>query len=106
MLCKNPFESLIDLWLVVHIIIFISKCIKNVIDSKLFLQEKNVFLYATTCSLGQFDEKLNHMKISKFWKFETKGYKENDSFKNHLASSLYSLSSKFLSLNASHMCKK
>jgi hypothetical protein len=81
----------------------ILKCIKNVIDSKLFLQERNVFLYATTCSLGQLDEKINHMKISKL---ETKGYKENDSFLNHLANSLYSLSSKFLSLNASHMCKK
>jgi hypothetical protein len=46
------------------------------------------------------------MKISKFWKFEAKGYKENDSFKNHLASSLYSLNSKNIYLNASHMCKK
>jgi len=80
MLCKNPFESLIDLWLIVHVIIFISKCIKNVVDSKFLLQEKNVFLYATTCSLGQLDEKINHMKISKFRKFEIKGYKENDSF--------------------------
>jgi len=31
-------------------------------------------------SLGQFDEKINQMKIPKSWNFETKGYKRNDSF--------------------------
>jgi hypothetical protein len=30
--------------------------------------------------LGQFDEKIDHMKNSKSWDFETKGYKGNDSF--------------------------
>jgi hypothetical protein len=33
-----------------------------------FFSKNHTFLYATTCSLSQFDEKINHMKISKFWK--------------------------------------
>jgi hypothetical protein len=41
------------------------------------LLKEHVFLYATTCSLGQLDEKINHMKISKSCNFETKGCKEN-----------------------------
>jgi hypothetical protein len=38
---------------------------------------KHVFLYAITSSLGQLDEKKNHMKISKSWNIETKGCKGN-----------------------------
>jgi len=41
----------------------------NAIDFKKNLQEKKVSLFATTCSLGQFDEKINHTKISKVFKF-------------------------------------
>jgi hypothetical protein len=41
---------------------------------------KNLSFYATTCSLGQFDEKINHMNLFKSWNFETNGYKGNDSF--------------------------
>jgi hypothetical protein len=29
------------------------------------LQKKDVFVDATTCSLGELDEQINHMKISK-----------------------------------------
>jgi hypothetical protein len=46
------------------------------------------------------------MKISKYLNFETKGQKGNDSFINNLATVLYPLGSKFLALNACHMCKK
>jgi len=45
----------------------------NAIDFKKNLQEKKVSLFATTCSLGQFDEKINHTKISKVFKFWSKG---------------------------------
>jgi hypothetical protein len=48
--------------------------------SKFFLQENNVSLYVITCSLGQFDEKINHTKISKSSYFEIMGCKGNDSF--------------------------
>jgi hypothetical protein len=33
------------------------------IDFKKKLKEKKVSLFATTCSLGQFDEKLNHKEF-------------------------------------------
>jgi hypothetical protein len=33
--------------------------------SKLLYKKKHVYLYATTCSSGQLDEKISHMKISK-----------------------------------------
>jgi hypothetical protein len=45
--------------------------------SKYIYRKKHVSLYATTCSLCQFDEK-NQMKIKKFSNFEIKGYKGND----------------------------
>jgi len=45
-------------------------------------------------------------EISKSLNFETNGFKGIDSFLNHLASFLYSLNSKFLALNANHMCRK
>jgi len=32
------------------------------------------------CSLGELAKKLNHTKNLKFWKFEGKSYKTNDSF--------------------------
>ncbi len=44
------------------------------------LQEKKVSFSATTCSLGQFDEKINPTKISKSSNFEVLGCKGNDSF--------------------------
>jgi len=47
-------------------------------SSKNIYKKNHVSFYATTCSLGQFDEKINHMKISNFWNFETKDYKRND----------------------------
>lgn len=53
---------------------------KNAIDFKFFLQEKYGFLDAITCLEGKLDEKNIYIKISKFWNFETKGCKENDSF--------------------------
>ncbi len=43
-------------------------------------QKNNVSLFATTYSLGQFDEKINHTKISKSSYFEVMGCKGNDSF--------------------------
>jgi hypothetical protein len=47
---------------------------------QIFKQENHASFYATTCSLNQFDEKISHMKILKFWNFETKGCKGNESF--------------------------
>jgi hypothetical protein len=44
------------------------------------LQEKNVSLSPTTCSFDQFDEKINHTKISKSSNFELMGCKRNDFF--------------------------
>jgi len=35
------------------------------IDFKLFVQEKHVLFEANMSSLGEFDEKTNHIKISK-----------------------------------------
>jgi hypothetical protein len=35
------------------------------IDFKLFVQEKHVLFKASMCSLGELDEKTNHIKISK-----------------------------------------
>jgi len=40
------------------------------IDFKLFVQEKHVFFKANMCSLSEFDEKTNHIKISKLLNFE------------------------------------
>ncbi len=56
------------------------KCLHLAIDFKLFVQEKNVSFYVSTCSLGGVDEKTNYIKISKAWNFEPKGYKGEDSF--------------------------
>jgi hypothetical protein len=42
--------------------------------------KKPCFPYAITCSLGQLHDKINHMKISNFWDFETKVYKGHDYF--------------------------
>jgi len=50
------------------------------IDFKLFVQEKHVFFKANMCSLSEFDEKTNHIKISKLLNFEWNGCKG----KNHL----------------------
>jgi hypothetical protein len=36
--------------------------------------------FAITCSLNQFDEQINHTKISKSLNFEVMGCKGNDSF--------------------------
>ncbi len=52
-------------------------------------KKKKTWFYATTCSLGQFDEKINHMKISKSWILKTKGCKGNDSFIKSLADYIY-----------------
>ncbi len=82
MLCKSPFKSLIVLWLVLCITFFYKG--NNAIDFKLFVQEKQVSIYAITHSLGQLDEKKNQMKIFKSWNFKTKGYKGNHSFKKLL----------------------
>ncbi len=49
------------------------------IDFKLFVQEKHVLFKASMCSLGELDEKKNHIKISKPWNFESNGYKGKDS---------------------------
>jgi hypothetical protein len=35
------------------------------IDFSLFVQEKRVLFQASMCSLGELDEKTNHIKISK-----------------------------------------
>jgi len=35
------------------------------IDFKLFAQEKHVLFKTSMCSLGELDEKTNHIKISK-----------------------------------------
>jgi hypothetical protein len=78
MLYKNHFES----FTILITIFFLSaknNASNNTIDFKQNLQEKNVSLFATTCSLDQFDEKINHTKISKSSNFEIMGCKGNDS---------------------------
>jgi hypothetical protein len=52
--------------------------LNDAIDFKLFIQETFVPLYVTTCSLGQFEEKINHINIPKSWNFEINNYKGND----------------------------
>lgn len=61
----------------------------------IFLEQNHVSLYASTYSLGGFDEKINHIKRL-----------QGREFFNHLASCLYSLYSQFLVLGIGHMCKK
>jgi len=41
---------------------------------------KNAPFYESTCSLDELDDKPNHTKMWKFWKFERKGCK----VRNHL----------------------
>jgi hypothetical protein len=74
--------------------------------SILFYFLNHVFLHATTCSLRQFDEKLNHIKILKFWNFHTKIARKMILLLNHLASFLYSLGSNFIILNVCQKHKK
>ncbi len=50
------------------------------IDFKKFVQEKHVLFKASMYSLGELDEKTNHIKISKAWNFEPNGCKGEDSF--------------------------
>ncbi len=71
------------------------------IDFKCFVKENQVFLYATTCSLSQFDEKINHYEI-----LRKKITRKKMFLLKHLAKFLYSLGSKFLILNVGQMCKK
>jgi hypothetical protein len=44
------------------------------------LQEKPTLFKASMCSLGELDEKANHIKISKTWNFEPNGSKGKYSF--------------------------
>jgi hypothetical protein len=74
----NPW--LADLWSIVHIRVLYNECIKLYNWFQTFCTRKSWFPYAITCSLGQSHEKINHMKISKSWDFETKVCKRNDSF--------------------------
>jgi hypothetical protein len=53
--------------------------ILQLISNKIY-KKKNVSLSPTTCSFDQFDEKINHTKISKFSNFEVMGCKGNDFF--------------------------
>ncbi len=50
------------------------------------------------CSLGEFDEKTNHIKISKLLNFEPNGCKGKDSFDYTNLLIVYPLSSKIYSL--------
>ncbi len=61
---------------------------------KLFVKQKHVLFYENMCSLGDFNEKPKHRKISKSYFF------------NHLAKQLCSMCSKCLTLVVGHMCKK
>ncbi len=67
---------------------------------------KHAPFYESTCSLGEFDEKLNHTKISKSWNFGGKGCKVKDSFFKPFDKTLCSMGSKSLALSVVHMCKK
>ncbi len=64
------------------------------------IQEKHVFFNETTCSLSQHDEKKQSYDSFKVLKFWSKHYEGND-----WASCLYSLDSKFLTLNIGYVCK-
>ncbi len=95
---NSDFESLTNLQSIVHIINFYKECKRNssndTIDFKLFILKNHDSLYAITCSLGQV-MKTNHMK--------QKATRKMIILLNHLASSLYSLGSKFLTLDVVHM---
>ncbi len=39
------------------------ECLHLAIDFKLFVQEKHVAFFVSTCSLGELDEKTNYIKI-------------------------------------------
>jgi len=65
-------------------------------DFKPFVQEIHVFIKTNMCSLGEFDEKTNHIKISKLLNFEPNGCKGKDSFVYTNLLIVYPLSSKFI----------
>ncbi len=73
---------------------------------KLFVQQKHVSFYESTCSLEELDEKPNYTKIFKSWNFEGKVCKEKDSFFWPFDKKLCSMGSKCLALGVDHMCKK
>jgi hypothetical protein len=54
MLCKSSFESFNQF--------MANYPYYNTIDFKPFVQENHISIYSTTCSLGQLDEKINHLK--------------------------------------------
>jgi hypothetical protein len=62
-------------------------------------------LCATTRSLSQLDEKMNHMKISKFKHFEIKGCKGNSSFYTTFGKFKF-INFKKITIGASHTWKK
>jgi hypothetical protein len=63
-------------------------------------------LYATACLFGQFDEKINIWKFQSFEILIQRTRREMTPLLNHWGNFLYSLGSKFLTWDASHMCRK
>jgi hypothetical protein len=64
-------------------------------------KETHASFYVTIDSLGEW--KKNHMKISKSWNFEIKGYKEMIPLLNYLVSFLFIRFKKFNSRCRSHV---
>jgi len=62
--------------------------------------------YAIACLFGQFHEINKYMKFSKFWNFLQRTTREMIPLLNHWGNFLYWLGSKFLTRDASHMCRK
>ncbi len=58
------------------------------------------------CSLGELDEKTNHIKIPKLLNFKPNGYKGKDSFVYTNLLVVYPLSSKFIARSIGHICRK
>jgi hypothetical protein len=102
-------ETLINLWSIVHIIVLKLNNAKGM-HVKWCNQSK------TLCTRNPCFPLCNYIFIRSIWwknklyqSFETlkqRATREMIALLNHLASFLYSLCSKFLTLNACHMCKK
>ncbi len=77
----------------------------QLISKKLYKRNLASF-YATTCLFGQFDEKINIYNFLSFEILIQRTARETIPLLNHWGNFLYSLGSKFLTWDASHMCRK
>ncbi len=60
------------------------ECIKSYNSFQIFVQQKHAPFYESTCSLDEFDEKLNHTKMLNFENLKERATRLRTQFKNHL----------------------